>query len=334
MKSKIVAAVIAMFALSSVAISQRSTSGAVSPIGLQITGFVRYGKTNLPAETVLVRLEASIGGHVDETQTDRNGRFMFSGLAGQDYEITVVAPGYLRAQQRVDLKTDNTAFVQIQLMPNDRSSDGTSSPASTSTINAKVPDAARKEFEKARSTLSDPKRLRESIRHLEKAVLLSSNFVEAQLLLGTTYMDVQQWDKAESSLQQLLKTNPNVPGIRCALGEVYLHAQKYNDAEEMLISGLRLDDSSFRGHLALGRVYYATGDLVKAGPEVSRAIQLKSDVPEAHLLAGNILFKQRQADKALPFFEDYLKLAPNGPYAGETRELVGRIKKAPGLPLG
>jgi cytochrome c-type biogenesis protein CcmH/NrfG len=328
MKSKTFAAILVLSLCVTEASSQSSGKfGGRS----QITGIVRYANGNSPAENVLVRLEAYTGGNVGDVQTDRSGKFVFTGLAGQEYDLTVVAPGYLPAKQYVDLQTVLTAFVQIQLIP-DKQAPLPDSKSNLSTIDARVPDSARKELEKARSTLEKPGKMQETISHLQKAVSISPDFAEAELLLGTVYMDTQQWDKAQAPLQQALRAKPDSLGALLALGELYLHAQKYKEAEDTLSNALHLDDSSFRGHLALGRVYYAAGDLTKAGPEIDRAIQLNPNFAEANLLAGNIRFKSRQADKALLFFEEYLRLQPDGPYAKETRDLVLRIKKALGLP--
>lgn len=302
--------------------AQRSSRGTG-----QIHGLVRIAKKNTAAENVLVQLESTLGGIVEQVRTDRTGKFSFTNLDATSYIVVVKIPGFKEAQQRVELRTVDNDYVVLELLPDSSES------VNTLIRNSKVPESANKEYEKALSILtSDAKKASEAVTHLQKAVSIEPSFAEAQLLLGTTYMDLRQWDKAEKSLQNVLKIDPKAVPSMLALGELYLQMQKYKQAEDVLLKGLSLGDTSWRGHLTLGRVYFATGDLAKAGPEVARAIQLKPDFPEAHLLAGNILFKARQADKALPLFEEYLKLDPSGPYAAETRDLVAKIKKALGQP--
>lgn len=296
-----------------------------------VDGQVRFAKTNAAAENVLVQIESSIGGVADQVRTDHTGKFSFRNLDATSYLVIVKFPGYRLAQQRVNLQTTDHEYVMLELTP-ETNATALVSAVNSLTRNSKISDSASVEYEKARTILSaDAKKTSEAITHLQKAVSLDPEFTEAQFLLGTSYMDLRQWDKAEKSLANVVKVNPNGAPAMLALGEVYLQTQKYKQAEELLSKGLALDDKAWRGHLTLGRVYFATGELAKAGPEVARTIQLKPDVAEAHLLAGNILFKARQADKALPLFEEYLKLDPNGPYAAETRELVAKIKKALGI---
>jgi hypothetical protein len=46
------------------------------------------------------------------------------------------------------------------------------------------------------------------------------------------------------------------------------------------------------------------------------------------LLAGNIFLKARKNAEAKVEFEEYLRLAPSGQYAAETRQIVDKIAKA------
>lgn len=293
---------------------------------VEVHGQIRFSEGGDPAENVLVRLETFAGSMVEQVTTDRMGKFAFSGLAPAQYTVVVTVPGYIDARQQVDAQTTPSAYVMLQLMPvkSDK-------PALTrdfgAILDAKIPEAARKEYEKGRSALVYHKTPDSGLARLEKAVSLYPQFLEAELLLGATYLDLARWDKAENSLRKVLKINPKITSALFALGELYLQTKKYNEAEQALQNALQLEDTSWHGHLTLGRVYFAMGDLAKAGPEVGRVIQLRPDLAEAHLLAGNILFKARQADKALPLFEEYLKLDPNGRYAAETRGLVEKIKK-------
>jgi tetratricopeptide (TPR) repeat protein len=296
-----------------------------------INGQVRFGDNNAPADFVLVRAEATIGGLATEVRTDRSGKFTIVNLDSIAYNLTIKAPGYLDARQSVDLATSTNAYVVLSLVP-DKGARIDNPKSASYVLDARVPQAARNEFDAASSILGDPKRIDEVVKHLEKAVSIDADFREAQLLLATTYMDAKQWDKAETLLKQLVKSNDHPPAAFFALGEIYLQQRKYKEAAEVLQGGLRLDDNSWRGHLALGRAYFAMDDLAKAGPEVGRALELKPDSAEAHLFGGNILFKSRQAEKALPLFEEYLRLEPSGTYAAETRELVVKIKKALGMP--
>ena len=298
-----------------------------SPVTGEVHGQVRYAAGGQPAERVLVRLEVVGGGLVGQVLTDRNGAFRFPRLEALQYIVTVHAPGYRDVQQQVNLKTSTSEYVLLQLTvdPNARATDN--APAS-GTVDAGIPPEAQKEFDLGKAALLEEKRIDEGRKHLEKAVSLSPHFLEAQLLLGTAWMEAHDWRKAEAALRRALEINGNAAPAYFALGEVHRQQSRHQDAEKALLEGLKLDADSYQGHFTLGRVYLALNDIGKAGVEAGLALQLKPDFAEAYVLAGNILLKAKKGAEALPMFEEYLRLAPKGPLANETREIVEKLKQA------
>ena len=308
--------------------SARST---VQPAG-QISGRVRYADTKQPAYNVLVSCDGFSGGFVGQVQTDRSGRFTFNNLDPAQFTVRIRAPGYLEEQQTVELQTTSSAYLNVELRP-DPSEAGTAARASVVSADPNLPPAAQKEYERAATLMlagAKKESIDEGITHLEKAVSLYPKYYDAQLLLGTSYMDAKQWEKAEAALRRAVEINPKGAGGYFALGEVLRRAKKYDEAERVITDGLKLDEKSAQGHFTLGEVYWEKGDIPKAGVQVGTALQLKPDHAEAHLLAGNILLRARKAESALAQFEEYLRLAPDGEFAPKARELSQKIKDALG----
>jgi len=94
------------------------------------------------------------------------------------------------------------------------------------------------------------------VKCFEKAVSIYPKFVEAWLKLGTAYMDLGQWDKAEQALLATIEVDPNAFNAFSALREIYLHQNKLADAEKVLVKGLAIQEQSYLGHLNLARVYW------------------------------------------------------------------------------
>ena len=317
--------VVSLLFLSVTAQAQRPPR--TSPIPLQINGQIRYAQGGRPAEFILVRLESFSGGVSGETTTDRSGKFTFTGLNPEHYIVVVRTPGFREVQQQVDLRTQVSDYVQLQLVADNKAPDVPSSKR-RGVINASVPNDARQEFEKGRDALLQANNINECILHLENAVRLYPRFLEAMFFLGTAYMDKPDWDKAESTLGQVLVLNPKMAVARFALGDLNLRRKKYAEAEKNLLAGIELDDKSVQGHFMLGRLYYELGDLPKAGPQVGTALRLNPKFAHGHLLAGNILLRARQAENALVEFEEYLRLDPNGEFSEQAKETVQRIRQA------
>jgi len=304
----------------------------------QITGQVRYAEGGQPAFNVLVSCDSFSGGLVGQEMTDRNGRFRFTNLGPSQYNIRVRVAGYIEQSQTVELLTTPSAYVQFQLK-----SDGSPKPAvsAATALDANVPVSAKKEFDQAEAALASGKKenLEEAVRHLEKALTSYPNFVQAELMLGTVYMDLGQWNKAEQALRKTVELDPHAANALFALGELYLRQKKDDEAEKAIVQGLQIESRSYQGHLTLGRVYWdvaskitddekARPTLEKAYEAVKKSLELNPNYAQAHLLKGNLLLRVRRAADAQHEFEEYLRLEPKGPFADQARATVEKIKKA------
>jgi cytochrome c-type biogenesis protein CcmH/NrfG len=314
--------------------AQRSSRTTSLPV--QVHGQVRYSVGGAPVDHALVRLQSFRGGVVAELTTDRTGKFIFTGLVPDQYTVVVRLPGFKEEQRHVDLNTTTSEYVLVELSSD--SSPATSRHGSPKIVSVKTSPEAQGEFDKGRAELIDNKNIDGGILHLEKAVALSPNFFEAHLLLGTAYVEKHQLDKAKHALLRAIEINPTAAEPQVALGEVYRQQKRYPDAEKTLAAAIKLSEKSALAHLTLARVYWDLGlsagetesksDFEKSWQEVNVAMRLNPDLPQPHLLAGNLLFKARRAKDALPEYETYLRLDPNGEFAAQTREMVQKIKRA------
>ena len=310
-----------------------------SPTVVEVHGQVRFAQGGAPAANVVVRLESyDGGGSISEAFTDRLGKFRFTGLPPAQYSVRVRQSGYLDAQQNVDMTTTARGLVMLQLA-RDNSSSSTTTVAGV--VNANVPPAAQKEFDKGVAALAEggKEKVTFAVRCFEKAVSIYPPFVEARLKLGTAHMDLGEWLKAEKELRATIDVDAKAFNAFFALGEVYLRQNKIAEAEKVLVQGLAIQDASYLGHLNLARVYWEQAreikDLAQAKPaleksyeEVKRALTLNPNLASAHLLKGNLLLRVSRTADALVEFGEYLRLEPNGTFAAETRALVDKIKKA------
>lgn len=307
-----------------------------SPTTVEIHGQVRFAEGGAPAANVVVRLESyEGGGSISEAFTDRLGKFRFTGLPPAQYSVRVRQSGYRDTQQTIDMTITTSGLVMLQLLPEASRSTSTST---VGTIDANVPPAAQKEFDKGTAALAEggKDKIAFAARCFEKAVSIYPKFVEARLKLGTAYMDLEQWEKAEKALSETIEADPKAFNALFALSEIYLRQNKISEAEKVLVQGLAIQDQSYLGHLNLARVYWekarAEKDLMKAKPaleksyeEVKRALTLNPDLAGAHLLKGNLLLRVSRTTDAVTEFNTYLRLEPNGPFATETRALIEKI---------
>jgi tetratricopeptide (TPR) repeat protein len=291
---------------------------------IEISGRVLLAETAQPGRNIEVRLERFTGGIVDQMLTDGGGRFRFLVPGRGYYKVVVNAPGFRQAHQDADLQVLFRAFLVFELVT-DKSRNPASHPGGSGFIDVRVPSAARDEFARAQTALAR-KDFAEAIPHLQRAVFIHAAYYEAQLLLGTTLMDLRRWEKAEDTLRRTLEIKPDSAPALLSLGEVFWRRKRFDEAEKTLLEGLKLDENSWHGHFTLARLYYEQNEIIKAAPPIGRTLQLKPDFAEAHLLAGNILLKLNQRERAVIEYQEYLRLSPKGDFAAEARNLVDKLK--------
>ena len=309
-------------------VAARAQTVPRTSIAPQLDGQVRYAEGGRPAEFVLVRLEGFGAGVVSETTTDRNGKFRFAGIPAELYNVSVRVPGYREVQQQVDLRTQLTDYLQLQLVSDAIGSTSSTGPKTSGVVDANTPSNAVAEFEKGSTALLKDHNLAQGIAHLQKAVAIYPKYSAALLLLGTAYMDGRRWNDAEAALLKVVAIEPKATAAHLALGELYLDQRNYGESKRELLFAIGLDPKSARTHLTLGRVYYELGDLAKAGPEVGTALRIDPSLAQGHLLAGNILLRAHQPENAVVEFQEYLRLDPKGPFSAQAKEAVHKIKEA------
>ena len=291
----------------------------------EVSGEVRMADSGETATGVPVRLERFSGGLIDQIVTDSRGRFRFANLPRGYYKVIVNASGFKPVQQDADLQVIFRTYLVFELVSNSLKN-ASGLPLLTDVIDARVPAAAREDFENGRAALK-ANNYKEGIAYLEKAALGYSNFFEAQLLLGIAFIDLKEWEKAEKVLLRAVEIRPQNATAMIYLGEVYWRQKRNADAERSLLEGLKLDRKSWHGHYTLGRLYWDMGEVVKAGGPIGMTLQLKPELAEAHLLAGNILLRVNQRERALVEYREYLRLAPKGEFVGQVQELVRKVEK-------
>jgi len=322
---RLLIAALFLFVVPSLSAQRERDTYTGNSLTFEVSGEVRLTDNGALAQSVPVRLERFSGGLIDQIQTDNRGRFRFPNLQRGYYRVVVAAPGYRPAQQDADLQILFRVYLVFELS-SDKPNGGSGLALLTDVVDARVPAAAREDFENGRAALGR-KSYKEAIASLEKAVLGYSNFFEANLLLGTAFMDLKEWEKAEKPLQRAIEIKPENANAMLALGEVYWREKRSADAEQMLLEGLKHDQKNWHGQFTLGRLYWDMGEVMKAGGPIGMTLQLKPDLAEAHLLAGNILLRVNQRERALVEYREYLRLAPKGEFVPQVQELIRKVEK-------
>jgi Tfp pilus assembly protein PilF len=265
--------------------------------------------------------------------TDNNGSFSFSRLRSGNYTVSASADGalYDAVTEQVFLPRGGRANIRMALRPKGGS---TSQPragvVSLEELSQKVPDAAKKEYDKA-VKLANEGNNRQAIEGYKKAIAIWPEYLVARNDLGVQYLNLRQLLEAAEQFEAAIEINPNAFNPHLNLGIVLVKQKSYSSALERLNSAMAIDSSQPAAHLYLGIASVETDDLVQAEKELKSALVLGG--PEysiAHYYMAHVKMKTGDRDGAIRELQTYLDTSPRGEEAERARVLLEKIKDAGG----
>jgi Tfp pilus assembly protein PilF len=298
-------------------------------VGREVSGFVRSAVTNQPIANAIVTLESSAGEMVQQMTPEGSGRFNFANLDGAIYYVVARAPGHRERRERADLVTYRRFSVQMILQA-DPTMAGAAAPVSA-VVNQRllrIPEAARKEFEKGHQQLTVKKDPQGSLPFFRKAVEKFPSFPEAWLLMGTAHMDLQEWKLALTALGRATQIDSKLAAAHMAMGTSYAQLGDLTGAEKSLLAGVALEPESSVAHWELARLYWTIKRIPEAEKHLDKILQLQPNFAAAHALRGNVRLARRDSEGALQSFKEYLRLEPQGSMAAAAQDAIRRIEEA------
>jgi Flp pilus assembly protein TadD len=336
---------IAVVILTAESLAQLAGTGISIP--RQINGQVRLDSRAAP-QGVLVLLDfASAGGsgvpgrgELGRTATDSSGRFVFDrletvgGRSGKErFALTAHFAGYRDAFEVVDLTFLPRAFVTIEMHP-EPSHDSPNVPPGGpgEAISAHQPSSpeAQSAMAKAQQELVRDRNPRASLGEFRKVARLDPQYEPAYFWMGTAYMQLREYEEAESAFAKATKLEPNDAAAFLGIGASLNQRGDFSRAQKPLLHSLELNPNYIEAHCELGRSLWALGKWQEAEPHARRSLELDRNYALAHLLMGNIYLRKRDANSSLSEFQEYLRLDPEGPYAEAAKQMVVKIQNALG----
>ena len=188
------------------------------------------------------------------------------------------------------------------LVPVDRSV----SPIPGSTISKeelRIPHKAIEELQRSQRDYNSGN-VRSSVRHLENALRLYPNYLEARNNLGAQYIELQEYEKAIAEFQRAIQINDTVVQPFNNLSVAFFKLQRYADAEVNARHALGLDPANLISRYLLGCTLAMEN---RNAPEALEILQTTKRVfPESGLMIAKILIRLGAAEDATAELRDYL----------------------------
>lgn len=168
-----------------------------------------------------------------------------------------------------------------------------------------IPPKALKELQRSQTALRSGD-IRASAQHLERALQIYPNYLEARNNLGAQYIELHEYEKAVTELQKAIEINPRVAQPYNNLSVAFFSLQRYPDAEAAARRALDLDPHHATSRYILGCILATEKRNPVEAMEMLR--QTKLEFPDSRLLLAEILYRRGAVDEAESELRDYLKL--------------------------
>ena len=177
----------------------------------------------------------------------QGGQASFDNVAPGRYSVQVVAPGYEKAVENVDvIGSGGGEIVYVTLQPNSSSGEATSVLPRPPILAPK----AQRELGKALLALRAGK-LEEARKHLDAVYRLAPSHPDVNFLFGVYSSQVNDWQQAKSYWEKAIAFYPQHLLAQISLGDALLRENKPADAIPHLKKALEIDPNSWRAYTFL-----------------------------------------------------------------------------------
>ncbi|MBV9455097.1 MAG: tetratricopeptide repeat protein [Rubrobacter sp.] len=187
------------------------------------------------------------------------------------------------------------------------------------------------------------------------AITLAAIFVGSFLFMGIgtglnySFLDLlsgpgKQEEQTTGSEGQIAKAekdfedDPQNPRVIKRLGVLYLQEGQTDKAAEVLEKGRKVDPQDPVLPLYLGQAYEKQAQGLsdeekrkatykEAGDAYTAAAEAQKNKPQMYLLAGQAYEQAGEKGKAIQYWNEYLKLEPEGEQADAVKERIGTLLK-------
>lgn len=129
--------------------------------------------------------------------------------------------------------------------------------------------------------------------------------------LGVIRLRQGRPEEAEVQLKAALRGRPNSSTAHNNLAQLLVDQEKFDEAEKHFLASLRVDRRQRRALLGLGQLREKQGRLDEAADCFRELISLRAGHWMAHYHLGAVLVKQNQTGRAIPHFQQVLKIVPD-----------------------
>jgi Flp pilus assembly protein TadD len=252
----------------------------------------------------------------------QGGQVDFEGIPEGRYTLEVVAPGYQRDTEQVEL-TIKGERIQVYATLRPESNAGKASQHSSAPILA--PDA-QKELSKTLEALREGK-LDEAKKHLDKLIRKAPANPDVNYIAGMYYAQINDWPHARGYWEKAIQIYPQHAFSLAALGEAAVQSGDLPAAIGFLGRAVAAAPSSWHFEERLAEAYLLHDEYDQAQKHAEHAIELGKDrASPAQFVLAKVFLRQNQPQLAQKALTALLAEQPSGPDSQQARQLLETLK--------
>jgi Tfp pilus assembly protein PilF len=235
-----------------------------------------------------------------------DGRFEIPNVAIGEYEVRIFNSRGKIVYQDDTRVSEAHAWLIIHLIDERKTQPPSSQPTvvSVQRLLHPIPAKAAAEFQRA-DEASRSGDVNKSMQHLQKALGIYPDYVEAHNNLGVAYMNLGQYDKAADEFRKAVALDPAADRAYSNLALSLSDLGRFEEAEVAVRKALQLAPNSIVTRYVLGRVLFAQN---KNTPEMLDSFQKSVEqFPLAHLFLAQILVDRGSRVEAAAELQRYLE---------------------------
>ena len=300
-----------------------------------IEGRVYFPSGDHSGKVIKLHLESNLAISNQNVVTDQDGVFRFNSLPPGTY--TVVAEGgkeYENSRETITIEpigSSRVSQVNIQLRPRIDAANAAF---------AGVPKPALEAYQKG-TTAAQKGDSKAAVEFLNQAVTAAPNFELALSDLGSQYLKLLQWAKAEETFEVLVKLKPANATAQLSLGIAFYNEgaelmsqkkfedaeKKFNGSETHLQEAIRLKLPGPSAHYYLGMMLIKFKAYDEAQKELELAIANGGEnLALAHKFLGGVYINTHKNKEAADELEKYLKLDPTASDADKLKTTIKDLR--------
>ena len=312
---------------SAVAMAQRPTQQNPQTGGTPLASSMITIKILSPDGTPFMGMAAvnliNFGGGSAGFGTLHSGEVQFPNLAVGRYTAEVVAPGYKKVSETVELSiAGQNQYAYLTLVP--ESSDATAQPSSTAPLLA---PNAQKDLNKALEAIRGDKP-EEARKYLEKLSGSAPGNPDVNYLWGVYWSTKNDWTQAKSYWEKAIQIYPRHALSFSALAQIALRDADLPSAISYLSKAAEAEPSSWRYEEQLASAYVRQAEYERAQTHAEHAIELGKDrAAGAQVFLALALAHRGERPRAIKTLQAFLEAQPNNSHAAAARQLMDSLQK-------